>query len=293
MRWAEAGRSNRDGIESCLRLFLVMMVSMTREQIIATVGQLAVVLNSLQQFDNIEVLPAVKGVADPTDRTKCVVATYYRSVANVRTALKLNDPSHFQALAMIARSLIELAMDIRLIDVVPHSVERMIAFGDSEKLKTARKIVQFAQNTNSSHDCTVHQQFIVTNEARIVADRQQLWGLAQGPEHWSSMKIKDRAVKLGAPFDELYEVKYRHLSWHAHSGLTGVLGVESMAFAAMCGDALGIAVVCYEQVLASTVKELGIDRKDPWIWNKLKFARLVACTESPAERSQLERELLM
>jgi len=194
---------------------------------------------------------------------------------------------------MLARSTIELAMDIKLLPIVPQSIEKMLAFGDSEKLKTAKKIVEFAQKSGTKiSDLTTYQTFIAQNEANIIAIRQQLWGFPQPPEHWSSMKIKDRAGKLGAPFDELYEVKYRHLSWQVHPGLTGVLGLESVAFAAMCGDALGIAVICYEQVLAAMISEFRMDETDPKIWNKLKFARLVACTETPAERTQLERELM-
>lgn len=264
-----------------------------QHQVLALVGQMSAVLKSLHEFDNQELLPVVKKISSPTDRQKCFIACYYRVLANVRTALGLNHPSHFQAIAMIARANLEIAMDVILLDHVLQGVEKMLAFGDSEKLKTAKKIVEFAKKSGESmSDLAIYEKFIAGNEATVIAQRKQLWGFPQPPEHWSSLKIKDRAAKLGPPFDELYEIKFRHLSWQVHAGLTGVLGLESVAFVAICGDALAIVIKCYEQVLRAMISELKLAQHDPKVLKKLEYARLVPLTSSPGEAAQLQHELL-
>src|SRR5262249_46919210 len=137
----------------------VAMSSTPPDPTLALVGQLSAVLNSLQEFDNQEILPVVKGLLSPTDRENCFIGTYYRTVANVRTALGLNNPSHFQAIAMLARSTIELAMDIKLLNIIPQSVDKMLAFEQSEKLKTAKKIVDFANKSGTQvSNLNVYQQ---------------------------------------------------------------------------------------------------------------------------------------
>jgi len=263
------------------------------EQLRTLAGQASAVLKSLREFDKLEILPVVKSLLSPTDRDRCFVGIYYRAAANVRTLLALNNAYHFQAIAMISRATIEIAMDMKLLNIIPRSVEKMMAFVPSEKLKTAKKIVAFAQGkAGNPPDVNTYEQFIAANEASVIGTRTQLWGRSQPPEHWSNMNIKERAVQIGAPFDELYEIKYRHLSWQAHAGLTGVAGLESGVFTAMCGDAFGIAATCYEEVLGAMIVELQLSKVDPKIWKKLTLARLLPATDGPDQVAQLQRDLL-
>jgi len=54
-----------------------------------------------------------------TDRDDCFVGIYYRAKANVESLLSLKYLRDFQASIMLARSLFELAVDMKLIDVDP------------------------------------------------------------------------------------------------------------------------------------------------------------------------------
>jgi hypothetical protein len=259
------------------------------------VGRLRACLKSMQEFDTAEVLPVIKSVESlsPTERDQCIIGTYYRAVANLRTSLTFNNPAHFQAIAMLARTNIELAMDIRLLSVITQAPEKMIGFEKSEKLRVAQKIAAFASKSNTPvPNLATYQTFIGNEEANVLALRQQLWGSQKPQDHWSMMKVRDRAELLKAPFEELYEVKYRHLSWQVHAGLTGVLGQPSSTFEAMCGDAFGIAMKCYEEVLDAAIAEYQLQKADPKILNRLKYARVVPFTDGENERAALERELL-
>lgn len=269
------------------------MSTSTKDNVFAKVGLLQSVLVSLAQFDDAEIRPIIQGLISPTDREKCFVGTYYRAVANIRTAILLKEAAHYQAAAMIARTNIELAMDMKLLKIIPDAVEKMMAFVDSEKLRTAQRVVDFAKTSATAvPDLGTYQTHIAANEQRVLALRKQLWGSEKPPEHWSAKKIRDRSALVGAPFEELYEVKYRQLSFHTHGGLTGVLGIDAATFGAICGDAFAIAATCYEIVLDSVVTELHIRKAIPKIDKGMELARLLPGASSDEEREALARHLL-
>ncbi len=57
--------------------------------------------------------------------------------------MSLKSAKDLQAIAMVARGLFELAVDMKLIDAVPDAVKKILAFSDVEKLRAARKIVKY------------------------------------------------------------------------------------------------------------------------------------------------------
>lgn len=269
------------------------MNGLTEEKVFDLVGMLQGVLVSLEQFDDIEIRPVVQSLLSMTERETCFVGTYYRAVANIRTAILLKQPTHYQAAAMLARANIELAMDMKLLNVVPDAVPKMMAFADSEKLRTAQKVMEFAKTASSAvPDITTYQAHVAGNEQRVLDLRRRLWGSEKAPDHWSGMKIRERATSLGEPFGELYEVKYRQLSFHAHAGLTGVLGIDKLTLGAICGDAFGIAATCYELVLDSIVTELHIRKANEKIDKKLELARLAPGAKTDEQRAALKQVLL-
>jgi hypothetical protein len=217
------------------------VTALTPDEVFENVGMAQGVLVSLRQFDEMEIRPIVQGLLSITDRETCFVGTYYRAVANIHTAILLKQPMHYQGAAMLARTNIELAMDMKLLNIVPDAVPKMMALGDSEKLRTAQKVVEFTRSSATAvADVATYESHIALNEQRVLQLRKQLWGSEKPPDHWSGQKIRERSASLGAPFDELYEIKYRQLSFHTHAGLTGVLGAQAVGgpYAAVAAEAL-------------------------------------------------------
>ena len=177
-------------------------------------------LKSLNAFDKQELRGVVRGLLAKTDRDTCFIGNYYRAVANVETLLSLKSAKDLQAIAMVARGLFELAVDIKLIDAIPEAVQKLLAFSDVEKLRAARKIVKFkAANPAAKVDASIYDTFITNNAQRIEAQRNAVWPGVKKVEHWSGLKLYQRVARLKAPFDEIYEVNYPQLSWYVHSGL--------------------------------------------------------------------------
>ncbi len=246
----------------------------------------------LEQFDCAEMRGVVKGALAPDDREKCIIAMYYRAALNVSSLVALNDPRHFQAIAQAARTLFELSVDVRLVDVVPDAPAKIFAFSDVERLKGAKDVVDLANATEPPRDLAVCANFIANNEARILATKAQLWPGAGRLDHWSGRNLVDRLQLLQAAYAQLHKLNYRRLSWYAHPGLTGVLNLEAEAFAAVAGTSLQIAAESYCDILDSVISLLQLDKAVEKVRTKMKFARVLAFTDGPEEAEALRAELL-
>ncbi len=261
--------------------------------------QLYAVVNSIREFDKLTLAGVISAIIKPSDRENCFLATYYRTAGNIDSLLALNSPKHFQAAAMLARSLFELAVDIKLIDKIPGSSLKMIFFVEIEKLRSARKIIDFAKsNPGRTFDISLQTEFVAKNEARIEHNQKTLWPLRKPKakpsdlKHWSGKNLSQRAALLGDPFDEMYNSQYPRLSWYVHSGLTGVLNLPSDFFPMVHGYALSLCISCYSQILESVIHELKIHLADEKIHKTLKYATLLPFTKTPEDGVRLFHELL-
>jgi hypothetical protein len=194
---------------------------------------------------------------------------------------------------MLTRSLFELAVDIKLLDVTPDSILKMLSFSEVEKLRCARKIVEFkGKNPNSYVDDSVYRSFISAEENRIDDIKKRLWPGQDRVEHWSGQKLYKRVECLGAPFKEIYEVQYPRLSWYVHSGLTGVMGLKKATFVAMCGVALKSSTDSFEIILLRVIDEFKIGMADEKIKKKLAAAKLLPFTNSQHEAEEFFRQVV-
>lgn len=268
---------------------------MTTASKMPDIGLYAAALQGLQNLDNGEILPIVKGLLAPTPREECFVAAYYRTVANARTLLTLNSPSHFQGIAMLARCMFELAVDVALIQHVPDAITKIYTYARLERLRAAREKVALKTKGVISTDVSLEQGYIASRGSTIEAEAQALWPKTkkQRPvSHWSDLSLAARAKKLGAPFDELYQSMYRQLSWHVHPGLAGVMNLDAAVFPAMCGLALEFAFTCYVLVLRAVARELKIDKAVQDIDKKVQLAKMLPFTDDPEQAAMLTRAVL-
>ena len=265
-------------------------------------GRLYAVVKSIREFDKLELAGILSSVAalSPTPRESCFLATYYRTAGIVDSLLRLDNGTHFQAAAMLARSLFELAVDIKLVDKIPNGWMKMVFFVDVEKLRCARQMIAFAKaNPNCATDVLLQTEFVAKNEMRIDQNRRTLWppkkpNAKSLPDlrHWSELTLSERTEILGAPFDETYKFQYPRLSWYVHAGLTGVVNLPAEFFPNVHGYALVMAITCYSQILESIIIEMKINLAHDKIHKALKLATLLPFSKSPEQEAALCRELL-
>lgn len=243
----------------------------------------------LEEFDCKELRGVVKGMLSLNDRETCYVGTYYRAALNVHSLVRLDDPKHFQAIAQLARALFELAVDMRLLGSVDRATEKMFAFSDLERLKSAREVVSLRGNDGES---TLAERFIRDREADITRRKKELWPDVERLTHWSGMDLPTRVAGLREPFNELYKSHYRRHSWYVHSGLAGVLNFEAAAFEAIAAVAFQVAAECYVDVLKAVIAEVQLSKVVENIYKRLDLARMLAFTDSVEEAERLRGALL-
>lgn len=254
------------------------------------VARLHGVLLSIQEFDSAEVRPRVDVAAQHTLLEECIIGTYLRTLANVRTLMMLKDASTFQAIAMLSRALFELAVDIRLQQQLPDAAEKVMAFVRVEKLRAARRTVESARKTGSESE--IHERFINEQGAEIEKLWQLYWPKQKQPPHWTGLDLRSRVQLLKAPFDAMYDSHYKELSWYVHTGLTGVANLEAYVFPIICGTSYEVAIESYRETLRAVIGQLNLRSADSEIEKKLELARLLPFTSGPSEAAQLRHEVL-
>lgn len=259
-------------------------------------------LKSLNEFDRLEMQGVTAGQLSKSPREECIYGLYLRARANVQSILSLKQVSDVQAIIMLARNLFELAVDAKLLDCVSNGVEKFIAFSEMEKLRSAEKIVSFKNSHPGSRvDTLIVASFISKNRASIEARRAALWpeskatsrqSKAKPLAHWSGMNLKDRAARLGDPFDEIYESKYAQMSWYTHSaGLTG-FDLQKESYTRLAGIYFYVASTCYMIVLNKVIEEFKLTAADEKIKNRMRYAQLMAIADTDEQVRQIAGQLL-
>jgi Family of unknown function (DUF5677) len=261
----------------------------------ANIERFFTAVKSVNELDKLEIRNVIAGILMPNDRDACFTLNYHRAAINIDQLLRLTDTKQFQTIAMLTRSIFEIAIEVRLISVIPDSVKKIHLYTELEKLRSAKKITAFktAHPDAKVASPEIYEDFIRNNEQRLIQERDQLWpGASTRVEHWSRLSIADRAKKLGKPFDRIYELQYPQLSWYVHSGITGVANLQASTFALLAGISFTIALESYVQILEALINEYKIYHADDRLKRKLDFARKLPFTDSQQEADALARAML-
>lgn len=253
-------------------------------------------MRSESEFNRIEVDPVLSSLISPSARENCFLASYYRSARNVATLLEFNEAKHFQAIAVLARGILEFGIEVKLIDLIPDSVQKMLHYVELEKLRAAKRLIKLqatAPPKGYAIDPTIYQAFVDRNETRIIDGAKGLWPgkRLSSIKHWSELDLSMRAEKVGQPFWAMYESYYAQLSWYTHAGLTGVINVPPETFVHISAMAYRVAAHAFEELLVSIVKEFKLDLPNPRIEQLLQFAKYLPITDGIEQESQLKRAL--
>ena len=197
--------------------------------------------------------PVIQGLLSRKPREEAILGLFYRVMGYVASIRRLNAPVHVQAIASAARSLFELGLDMVFFsqDKTDDSLERIPAFTRVERYRVAKKIKEFYTNrpAPSDYDPSVVQAYVTdsANTAAAEALVEKYWGRDKKgrliwPRHWSAFQdTRDRAHRVGGPWEERYVQNYYKLSWHMHSGLTGVADIPKDLFDVVASQAFQLS----------------------------------------------------
>jgi len=142
----------------------------------------------------------------------------------------------------------------------------------------------------------VHEQFIRDNAEAIDQIVRKFWPKEfenkRTITHWSGKDLRQRAILVGPPFDEIYDVHYAELSWYTHPGVGVIATLAKEMYPLICGQAYGIAIQCYYETLGFMIQELRLHESDQFIEKKLEVARLAGFSDDQQQAEQLRYKLL-
>lgn len=229
-------------------------------------GSFAALLEAIDIFTHEAVHPVTSGMLALTDRESVILGLYYRSVGFYRTAIELSSVIHQQSLTSAERSVIELYVDLELVhrNAVSDAVAKVIAFGDWQKLKAARRMDKFFTDNpgldKQPSKATAHRAFIAREEQRILKTVAQLWGANAKPEHWTGLNLIDRSKRLDKDVEYLVMKDYDRRNFYVHTGLAGILNLSAQNFEQLCMFALSIIGECILKELQILGHELRLSQ---------------------------------
>jgi hypothetical protein len=229
-------------------------------------GSFCALLEAIDLYTQETVHPVTSGMLNLNDREKVILGLYYRSIGFCRSAIELKSVVHQQSLTAAERSVIELYADMELVhrNAIPDAVAKVIAFGDWQKLKAARRMDKFFTDNpgldTQPSKATAHRAFIANEEQRIVQLAGQLWGAKAKPEHWSALNLIERSQKLDKDVEYLVMKDYDRRNFYVHTGLTGIFNISKEHFEQLCMFALTLIGECMLKELLLLGKELKLSK---------------------------------
>jgi hypothetical protein len=235
-------------------------------------------LKALNAMDHGAIHNIVTGQMNPSQLERFMTLNYHRAEMNVELLFTVNNTGQFQAIAMLARSVFELSVEINLMPFIENAGPKIQLFTEIEKLRSARQIVKFkAEHPDSEMRPTSYEAFVNANQKRIEAEQDKLWPGVKKVRHWSGYSdLAVRTQKLGDPFEEMYQVNYPQLSWYVHSGVVGVSNATSQLLVDFVGICYIIVFHSYRKILDAVAEQFQLHKADPTLKAKMLYAQGVA-----------------
>jgi hypothetical protein len=232
-------------------------------------------IRAIYTFQKLSLSPLLKGLLNPSPREQAVVGLHYRIASYLASLFRLNGPVHFQAIAASARSLFELGLDMALFhkDTSDESLNRLHAFTRVERYRVATKLVDFYTNKPlpDNLDLTIQRSLCGDPKEKMEVEAliQKYWSSTRKggplwPKHWSRFQeTRGRACFVGGTWEGWYVQNYYMLSWHIHSGITGILDLPQDAFDYFVMEAFQLSTDAVVESYKIIGRELHLERAIP------------------------------
>ena len=198
-------------------------------------------LKEAADFVQSRVIGTLSGQIDLSQQEEAVLGIFFRTHALACSLVRLNHKIDFNAVAVIARTLFELLLDIKILSaptIEQQDLDRFISFPDVDRFRKACRILDLQKQhpdlvDNSLFDSAKRKEFVETpgKGNTIEAKVDSLWGRDKKgkliwPDHWSGSSIRKRAESFGPLYEQEYLEIYSLLSSYTHGGSNAYSGLS-------------------------------------------------------------------
>jgi hypothetical protein len=253
-------------------------------------------LRNLHKLERDDFREVIKSQFNPTLRERHLTVNYHRAAFNVEMMVAIKDTKQFQTLSLLARTIFELAVEMKSIIRDPDAAKKIELFSEVEVLRSARRIVDF---TNGRPDAQYYQQqvdFVDKLGPQIDAAEAAMWppnpanGRKPSVKHWTLKNLRQRTKDLGAPFDRIYDVYYAQLSWMTHSGVVSPLNMTTEWITSFVSVVYSIAIDSYVEILEMLANEFKLSTTNEHIKRKIVCNRDLGFTSTREEGEAVLRK---
>jgi len=221
-------------------------------------------------FSEEVMIPALAGILAPSQKEKILISVYRSIHCWMKAVALLNNTVYFQTVATAARSIFELALDIKLI--VDNKIENGLKkFETFHKIEKFRIVEEFAKFQIENPD--MKSSRVSPKRMEIVSDKNkekemdvlaQLWGKPRKDiRHWSGLGMRGRVERAGKQYEIFYYESFGLLSIYVHSGLVGTINMSDEGLKAVYGNSAGIIYDMFLTSILMVAKEFKFDKAMP------------------------------
>lgn len=252
-------------------------------------------LRNLQKLEQDDFREIIKGQLSPTLRERYLTINYHRAAFDVEMMVNLKDTKQFQTVSVLARSIFELAVEIKSIVSDPDAAKKIELFSKVELLKSARRTAEFMKGRPEEKYYQQQIDLADKHGAKIDAEEAAMWppnpatGKRPSVKHWTLKNLRQRAKDLGDPFDRIYEIYFAQISWMTHAGVVAPLNMTSEWVMSFVSTVYSIAIDSYVAILEILVNVFKLSATNEHIIKKIVCNRDLGFTSTPEEGEAVMR----
>ncbi len=217
-------------------------------------------LKEAVDFTQTVVIPTLKGQINYSNQEAAVIGIFYRIHSLASSLMRLNQKSDFNTVAIVARTIFELLIDIKILSsdkITRQQIEQFHSFPEIDRYRKAKRIVELQDGhpelaNNSLLDSVKRRRFVEKDSQATQIEKKvvSLWGRTKKqkikwPNNWSGISIWDRAKGLGPLYEQEYLEIYSLLSSYTHGGSAAYFNMSEKALESVYGISLEYARKMY------------------------------------------------
>jgi hypothetical protein len=221
-------------------------------------------LKEAVDFVQSKIIGILDGQINLSQQEETVLGIFLRIHALACSLVRLNQKIDFNAVAVIARTLFELLLDMKLLsspNIKQKELDRFFSFSEIDRFRKARRIVDLQNKhpelvNNSLLDSTERKEFVGQTGMKDAIELKvdSLWGRdkkgkLKWPNHWSGSTIKKIAETNGSFYEQKYLEVYSFLSSYAHGGSSAYSGLSKKDLESVYGISFEYARKMYIEAL--------------------------------------------
>lgn len=226
-------------------------------------------------YVNQNIIGLLKAIISPTNQETALLGSFYRIHSLATSLTRLNKKVDVNAVALIARTLFEIQLDIKFFSekkINQNDLGKYFNFPKIQRYQKAKQIIELQQEHNGISDRTlipnnIRKSFLEASDINedIIPTVERIWGKTKKgkpnwPSQWHGQSVYVFAAQFGPIYEQEYLEVYSILSSFTHSGCGAYLNFSESTFESIYGVTLEYSRNLYLDSIVTCSKFFKLDK---------------------------------